>query len=136
MAFKSSSDYNANPVFQTLVADGKTDNSVLTFKLASSGSELYIGRTNCDLYTGDFTYVDVAQEGYWEVNMDGVVVNGKTVLISIDSIIDTGTTIIVGQPFDVATLYKAIGGTDASSTAGDGFYTCTILSSCSSMSFS
>ncbi|KIJ60518.1 hypothetical protein HYDPIDRAFT_98543 [Hydnomerulius pinastri MD-312] len=123
MAFKSISDYNANPVFQTLVADGKTDNSVFAFKLASSGSELYIGGTNSDLYTGDFTYADVTQEGYWQVNMDGVVGNGKTVLTSVDSIIDTGTTLIVGQPSDVATLYKAIGGKDASSTAGDGFYT-------------
>lgn len=56
--------------------------------------------------------------------MDSVVGNGQTILSNIDSIIDTGTTLIIGNPSDVATFYSALGGTDASSTAGAGYYTC------------
>ena len=59
MAFKSLSDYNANPLFQSLVAQGKTTSSVFSFKLASSGSELYIGGKNSNLYTGSITYTPV-----------------------------------------------------------------------------
>ncbi|KIJ14863.1 hypothetical protein PAXINDRAFT_78350, partial [Paxillus involutus ATCC 200175] len=35
MAFQSISDYNASPVFQTLVSEGQTDQSVFAFKLES-----------------------------------------------------------------------------------------------------
>ncbi|KAF9221231.1 acid protease [Gyrodon lividus] len=123
MAFQSISNYDASPVFQTLVSQGQTDEPVFAFKLATSGSELYIGGTNSALYTGDFRYIPVTQEGYWEVNMDSVDGNGQTVLSNIDSIIDTGTSLIVGTPSDVATFYQAIGGTDASNTVGEGYYT-------------
>lgn len=62
MAFESLSDYNANPVFQTLVADGAVDDSVFSFKLSSSGASLFVGGTDTSLYSGDFTYVPVTQE--------------------------------------------------------------------------
>ncbi|KIK96001.1 hypothetical protein PAXRUDRAFT_774687 [Paxillus rubicundulus Ve08.2h10] len=123
MAFQSLSDYKASPLFQSLLSEGQVDEPVFAFKLAASGSELFIGGTNTALYTGGFSYADVTQEGYWEVNMDNVESNGQTVLSNVDSIIDTGTTLIVGLPSDVATLYQAIGGTDASRTLGAGFYT-------------
>ncbi|KAF9235751.1 aspartic peptidase domain-containing protein [Melanogaster broomeanus] len=55
--------------------------------------------------------------------MDSVDGNGQPVLSNIDSVIDTGTTVVIGVPSDVATLYEAIGGTDASSTLGQGLYT-------------
>ncbi|KAF9221252.1 Asp-domain-containing protein [Gyrodon lividus] len=123
MAFQSVSVYNASPVFQTLVSQGQTDEAVFAFKLATSGSELHIGGTNPALYTGDFSYTDVTQEGFWQVKMDSIEANGQIVLRNGDSAIDTGTTLVVGPLSDVATLYKAIGGTDASNTIGEGYYT-------------
>ncbi|KIJ14861.1 Merops: A01.UPA [Paxillus involutus ATCC 200175] len=123
MAFQSISAYNAVPVFETLVSQGQTDEPVFAFKLAASGSELYIGGTNSALYTGQFSYTPVTQQGYWQVSMDSVQSNGQTVLSNIDSIIDTGSTLIIGVPSDVAAFYSATGGTDASSTVGQGYYT-------------
>jgi cathepsin D len=62
MAFKSLSVYNATPVFQTLVAEGVVDSPTFGFKLASSGSELFLGGTNSELYKGDLTWVSVTKE--------------------------------------------------------------------------
>ncbi|KAF9235756.1 aspartic peptidase domain-containing protein [Melanogaster broomeanus] len=101
----------------------QTDEPVFGFKLADSGSELFLGGINAALYTGEFSYTPVTQQGYWQVNMDSVKGNGQTLLSNIDSIIDTGSSLIIGVPSDVATLYQALGGTDASSTLGQGYYT-------------
>lgn len=62
MGFKSISEYNSDPVFQTLVSDGEATDSVFAFKLSSSGAELSVGGTDDSQYTGDFTYVPVEQE--------------------------------------------------------------------------
>ncbi|KAH7884068.1 Asp-domain-containing protein [Phlebopus sp. FC_14] len=123
MAFESISSFGASPVFQNLISEGQVDSPVFAFKLASTGSELFLGGVNSDLYTGDFTYVPVTQEGYWEVNMDSVQGNGQTILSNIDSIIDTGSSVIIGQPSEVAAFYDAVGGKDASDTVGQGYYT-------------
>ncbi|KAH7912668.1 aspartic peptidase domain-containing protein [Hygrophoropsis aurantiaca] len=123
MGYKSISDYNADPVFQTLVKQGKASKQSFSFKLAQSGSELYIGGANSKMYTGEFTYVDVTKQGYWEVPLDGVSSADKQILNQLDSIIDTGTTVIIGDMANVKAFYDAIGGQDATSTAGAGIYT-------------
>jgi cathepsin D len=106
MGFQSISEYNAPPVFQTLVKNSKTTDSVFAFKLSDSGAELTIGGTNDALYTGDFTAVPVTQEGYvftavftlrfthhmchryWQVDMDAVSVGTKKALGTTSAIID------------------------------------------------
>ncbi|KAI0037070.1 acid protease [Vararia minispora EC-137] len=122
MGFPSISVYGANPVFQTLVASGVITEPVFSFKLATEGSELFIGGTDANLFTGNFTFVNVTQQGYWQVEMDALTVNGQNVIpiAQTSSIIDTGTTLIVGDTQTVATAYRSIqGATDN----GDGTYT-------------
>ena len=62
MAFQSISVYRASPLFQTLVSEGQVTDPIFSFKLASSGAELYIGGANSELYTGGFTYTPVTQQ--------------------------------------------------------------------------
>jgi cathepsin D len=62
MAFESLSDYNANPVFQTLVADGAVDSAVFGFKFDTSGSELFLGGVNSAYEEDDFTWIPVTKE--------------------------------------------------------------------------
>ena len=62
MAFPSLSAYPADPVFQSLVSQNQMDESVFSFKLATSGSELYLGGANSALYTGGFTYTPVTNQ--------------------------------------------------------------------------
>ncbi|KAF9218118.1 acid protease, partial [Gyrodon lividus] len=84
---------------------------VFAFSLAAPGPELYLGGTNPDRYTGDFTWAPVIPQGHWRVNIDSVVGNGQKVLIDILGVIDTGSAIIVGPPKQVAALYMTIGAT-------------------------
>ncbi|EIN07945.1 acid protease [Punctularia strigosozonata HHB-11173 SS5] len=122
MGFQSISVYSAPPLFQTLVSQRQTSDSVFAFKLAQSGSELTIGGVNNALYTGSFTYVPVTYQGYWQVNMDGVNVNGGRVIGGTSVIIDSGTTLIIGEPHAVQQLYSNIPGAQPANEFGQGFY--------------
>jgi hypothetical protein len=62
MAFEDISEFQANPLIQTLVAEGAISDPIFAFKLASSGSELRIGGVNSALYTGSFTYAPVTEQ--------------------------------------------------------------------------
>jgi cathepsin D len=62
MGFKAISTYRANPVFQTLISQGAVANRVFAFKLAKTGSELFVGGTNPDLYTPPISYADVTKQ--------------------------------------------------------------------------
>ncbi|KAJ7593823.1 acid protease [Mycena floridula] len=124
MAFQTISDYDAPPLFQSLVTAGVTTAPVFAFKLATSGSELFIGGTNSKLFTGSLSWAPVTKEGYWQVSMDAISVGGKSVLTKQSSIIDTGTTLIVGSDAAVKKFYAGIkGAKSASTTVGAGFYT-------------
>ncbi|KAH8827704.1 acid protease [Flagelloscypha sp. PMI_526] len=120
MAFKAISDYNANPFFQTLLSQDTVSAGAFAFKFTEDESSLYLGGVDEDLYTGDFTYVPVTQEAYWQVDMDGMKVGSTTVTSSTSAIIDTGTTLIIGDSASAKKAYKAISG---SKDNGDGTYT-------------
>ena len=63
MAFQSLSEYNAPPLFQTLMDQGQVENAVFAFKLATTGSELNLGGINPSAYTGNITYTPVTTGG-------------------------------------------------------------------------
>jgi hypothetical protein len=64
-------------------------------------------------------------QGFWEINTDAIGAGGKTAGSNIDSIVDTGTSLVVGDQGTVAAIYAEIPGSkDASNTAGPGFFTC------------
>jgi cathepsin D len=49
-------------MFQTLVSQGQVSTPEFGFYFAKSGSELYIGGTNQNHYTGSFTYMPVTTQ--------------------------------------------------------------------------
>ncbi|KAF9223949.1 acid protease [Gyrodon lividus] len=111
MAFQSISEFHQSSAFQTLITQGQTDEPVFAFNCAGPRPELYLGGTNPDMYTGDFTYTQVTEQGYWQVNLENVMVNGGVLLTNVDCIMDTGSELIHGHPVDVAIFYGTIGGT-------------------------
>ncbi|KAH9052607.1 acid protease [Lactarius vividus] len=120
MAYESMSRYGASPVFQSLVTQGQVPNPVFSFYLAELGSELYIGGTNINHYTGSFTYMPVTTQGFWQGAFDGISVNGETVVTSKGAVIDTGTTQVVGDYPSVQDIYDQIPG---SNYVGQGTWT-------------
>jgi hypothetical protein len=62
MAFPQISVFGSNPFFQNLVAQDGATVPQFSFKLAASGSELFLGGVNSDLFVGDFTILDVTHE--------------------------------------------------------------------------
>jgi cathepsin D len=123
MAFPSISSYPADPVFQTLVAQGQTDAPKFAFKIANTGSQLTIGGVDDSLYTGSITYTPVTHQGFWQVDVESIAVNGYH-SGGFSGIIDTGSKLVVGDPNAVKQFYDSIPGSkDASSTVGAGYYT-------------
>jgi cathepsin D len=59
MGFSSVSEYHASSLLETLVSEKKLANGIFAFHITSDGGELYIGRVNKELYTGDITFVNV-----------------------------------------------------------------------------
>ncbi|KAG1768957.1 aspartic peptidase domain-containing protein [Suillus occidentalis] len=112
MSFKSLSHFAADPVFDTLVSQGAVPESVFAFKLASSGSELRVGGVNSALYKGSFTYTPVTEKAYWQINGDGMGLNGKTVVKKFSAIVDSGTSLILGNSSQVKQLYAATNATE------------------------
>ncbi|KZT13266.1 acid protease [Laetiporus sulphureus 93-53] len=124
LAYPSVTSFHQPTVFQALMQENQIKNPVFAFKLGSDGPELMLGGINDDLHQGDITYTPVTQQGYWQVNIDGVSANGNKTLENVSAIIDTGTTLIIGNPDQVAQLYATIpGAKQAPESYGSGFYT-------------
>ena len=124
MGFPQISVFEANPVFQTLFAQGQATENVFGFTLLPTGSELFLGGTDTSKFTGDLAFTPVTQVGFWEINSDGVSVGGTIVVGPQDSIVDTGTTLVLGDTENVRSVYAAIpGARDASLLIGQGFFT-------------
>jgi len=123
LAFQSISGFNATPVFQTLISESVLDSPVFGFKLATSGSELFLGGTNSKLYTGDFTWVPLTVQSFWLASFNDISVSGKSVVGSKAAFFDTGTTLIVGDTAGIAALFGAIIGAQPAPQIGEGIYT-------------
>ncbi|KAI0722417.1 aspartic peptidase domain-containing protein [Fomitopsis betulina] len=121
LAFPSISQLNANPYFWTAVEQKAVNQSVFAFKLASSDSELYIGGTNDQLYSGDIEYHNVSSSGggFWQISGASAIVGGKEVVSGFETIIDSGTTLMYGPPDAVQKFYAGI---DGAQEAYDGSY--------------
>ena len=59
LAFPQISVFGANPVFQTLVAQGVVTAPEFSVKLATTGSELFLGGVDNSDFTGSITNVPV-----------------------------------------------------------------------------
>jgi len=102
------------PVFHKMVDAGLVD-PLFSFYLdrdasAGVGGELMLGGTDAKYYKGDFTYVNITREAYWQFEMDGVTganttfCNGGCQVIA-----DTGTSLIAMPTTEARTLNLAIG---------------------------
>lgn len=68
------------------------------------------------------------RQGFWQVALDAVNVDGNPAITGRQAAIDTGTTLIVAPQAQVAQFYRSIPGSkDASQTLGAGLFTGELL---------
>jgi cathepsin D len=111
-----------NPFFNSAIQQGAVSSGEFGFKLASSGSSLYLGGTDQSLYSGNIEYHSVdSSTGFWEATSASVIVDGNSVADGVSTIIDSGTTLMYGPQAQVDAFWNAIPGSQPFSQE-QGFY--------------
>ncbi|CCO37027.1 hypothetical protein RSOLAG1IB_11901 [Rhizoctonia solani AG-1 IB] len=124
LAFKSISSIGQPTIIDNLYSQGKISAPTFSFRLATTGSELYLGGANTAKYTGSITYAALTSKTYWLTTGSSSV--GSTVGYSGAMIIDSGTTIIVGPTASISSWWSKVSGAAACSTSvcgTTGYYT-------------
>lgn len=101
------------------MAQGRVPLGQFSFKLAETGSELYLGGTNPAHYTGDLEWHNLVSESYWVINAN-VAANGNAAVTGKGMIVDTGTTVIVAPTGDALALWSRVPG---AASYSNGYYT-------------
>uniref|UniRef100_A0A671WM20 Cathepsin D n=1 Tax=Sparus aurata TaxID=8175 RepID=A0A671WM20_SPAAU len=118
MAYPRISVDGVAPVFDNIMSQKKVEKNVFSFYLnrnpdTEPGGELLLGGTDPKYYSGDFNYVNITRQAYWQIHMDGMSVGTQLSLCGsgCEAIVDTGTSLITGPSAEVRSLQKAIGAT-------------------------
>jgi len=103
-----------NAFHQGLVAENKFGFWLNRDMDSSDGGELYLGGSNSDHYSGNFTCTPVTEKTYWQFKMDaGNIGSDSFCSGGCQAIADTGTSLIAGPSDEIKKIQKAIGGTPA-----------------------
>ncbi|KAJ7600782.1 acid protease [Mycena floridula] len=113
LAYPLISNLNSSPFFNSAFDQKVVSTNEFGFYLAANGSELFLGGTNSDLYTGELEYHDVSTStGFWQISGASLLVDSNATVTGFDTIIDSGTTIMYGPPSDVKAFFDQIPGSD------------------------
>lgn len=123
MGFQSIASSGAATWFENLVKSGTLASDVFAFYLQRAydlttqssgtigGGEMTVGGVNSARYTGTVTYTPVTLEGYWEVQSQGLAVDGSIVSgTSSLAAIDTGTSLWYVPTTVASAFYSTLGG--------------------------
>ncbi|KAF8636167.1 hypothetical protein AX17_003739 [Amanita inopinata Kibby_2008] len=112
MAFPTISNLRQSPFFNTASSEGNARPSSFGFFLASQNSELHLGGPNPAIFTGSIEAHQLSSAiGFWQIGGASVNVNSASnVVTGFQTIIDSGTTIMLGPPDAVAQVYAQVPG--------------------------
>ncbi|XP_042740126.1 renin isoform X3 [Lagopus leucura] len=119
MGYPSQAIDGITPVFDRILSQQilKEDVFSVYYNRASKnsplkpGGEIILGGTDPAYYTGDFHYLSISRNGYWQISMKGVSVGAEILFCKegCSVAIDTGASYITGPAGPVSVLMKAIG---------------------------
>ncbi|XP_050517442.1 uncharacterized protein LOC126892053 [Diabrotica virgifera virgifera] len=106
---------NTPTVIENMVQQGLLDKPVFSFYLSQAATgdkgELVLGGSDPKDYKGDFTYVPISGKPEWQVSAQGISIGNQHVCQNgCETIIDTGTSVILGPWDDVEAINNVIGG--------------------------
>lgn len=111
LGFPAISNLKENPFFFSSFSQDSVSANSFGFKVADTGSELYLGGADDSLFTGSIEYHDLSSNnGFWEIGSAAVLVNGASAVSGFQTIIDSGTTIMYGPPSAVEEVYAMVPG--------------------------
>uniref|UniRef100_A0A8C3CTQ4 Peptidase A1 domain-containing protein n=1 Tax=Cairina moschata TaxID=8855 RepID=A0A8C3CTQ4_CAIMO len=101
------------PVFDNLVNESLLEQNLFSVYLSceTMGSVVIFGGIDEAYFTGSINWIPVSYQGYWQISMDGIIVNGQEIACSggCQAIVDTGTSLVAGPPSDIGDIQSAIG---------------------------
>ncbi|MBN3277068.1 PEPA protein, partial [Polyodon spathula] len=114
LAFPSIASGEATPVFDNMMDQGLLSQNLFSFYLSpnsQSGSVVTFGGIEESYFTGNINWVPLTSETYWQIKVDYIQVNGRTVACaqSCQAIVDTGISLIAGPSGPIATIQSAVG---------------------------
>jgi cathepsin D len=122
LAFPALSNFTGSPFFQTAVSDGVLSQAAFAFKLADTGSSLFLGGVDNSLYTGSIEYHDLSSSnGFWQIGGATISIGGTSAVSGIETVIDSGATLIYGPPSAVKQFYAKVSGAQLYDSE-NGFY--------------
>ncbi|XP_016055842.1 PREDICTED: pepsin F-like [Miniopterus natalensis] len=119
------------PVFDNMWKQGLISEKLFAFYLSTNtekGSVVMFGGVDHSYYKGELKWVPVTRQGYWQITVDSISMNGKVVAChgSCQAIVDTGTSLLIGPNYPVFNILKTINA-QATST-GEYIVSCNAIS--------
>nr|XP_003220239.1 PREDICTED: embryonic pepsinogen [Anolis carolinensis] len=106
---------DVTPVFDNMMNEGLVQENLFSVYLGrgGTGSIITFGGIDESYYTGSINWIPVTEQGYWQIELDSILVNGEAIACSdgCQAIVDTGTSLVAGPPSDISNLQNAIGAT-------------------------
>ncbi|XP_008582216.1 PREDICTED: pepsin A-5 [Galeopterus variegatus] len=119
LAYPSISASGATPVFDNIWDQNLISEDLFSVYLSpdeESGSVVIFGGIDSSYYTGSLNWVPVSVEGYWQITVDSITMNGETIACSdtCQAIVDTGTSLLAGPTTPISNIQSYIGASENS----------------------
>ncbi|XP_078542482.1 pepsin A-like [Lissotriton helveticus] len=116
LAYPSLSVAKTSPVFDNMWSQGLLSQDLFSVYLSrheDTGSVVIFGGIDSSYYSGSLTWVPVTAQKYWEITIDRISMSGKVIACSsgCQAIVDTGTSMIAGDPASIGLIQSMIGAT-------------------------